>query len=155
MGATGYACRFYFYPLNYKIPEETSLWYFGSLERQEARLTSYLAHHHIVPAPYCNALQYSYFLNGTAVFISKRHSWFYIWPIFSSPFCLLCELHLLRALDELSRIMSYPLQLHMLLTLWSVKRTVQFYYSLYQHNNTMILHHQLNVVINLSLFVTI
>jgi len=36
MGATGYACRFYFYPLNYKIPEETSLWYFGSLERQEA-----------------------------------------------------------------------------------------------------------------------
>ena len=37
MGATGYACRFYFYPLNYKIPEETYLWYFGALERQEAR----------------------------------------------------------------------------------------------------------------------
>ena len=43
MGATGYACRFYFYPLNYKIPEETYLWYFGTLERLEARVSS-LAH---------------------------------------------------------------------------------------------------------------
>jgi len=36
MGKTGYACRFYFYPFNYNTPEETSFWYFGTIDRSRA-----------------------------------------------------------------------------------------------------------------------
>ena len=40
MGKTGYACRFYLYPFNYDTPEETSFWYFGTIDRSRVRSLS-------------------------------------------------------------------------------------------------------------------